>query len=140
MFRTTLDQPARELLARLAFNGDPSTRTQADQAVGGTLNVWHPGTPKISVDKRAGCFIRRMQPDHAPHPCYLWHLIGNIAKTYCAVFSTGCRSQTIMARSTTNPGFNLWMALNPTVHALREQSDESNVEAYLAPLSALGPS
>mgnify|MGYP004227375203 CR=1 FL=1 len=45
-----------------------------------------------------------------------------------------------MARSTTNPGFNLWMALNPTVHALREQSDESNVEAYLAPLSALGPS
>ena len=96
------------------FNGDPSTRTQADQAVGGTLNVWHPGTPKISVDKRAGCFIRRMQPDHAPHPCYLWHLIGNIAKTYCAVFSTGCRSQTITAWSTPNPGFNLWMALNPT--------------------------
>lgn len=55
-----------------------------------------------------------MQPDHAPHPCYLLHLIGNIAKTYCAVFSTGCRFQTIMAWSTPNPGFNLWMALNPT--------------------------
>jgi len=65
LFRASLDQPTRELFARTAFNGDPSSRKQADQAVEGTLNVRHPRTRKVSVDKRASCFARRMQPGHA---------------------------------------------------------------------------
>ncbi len=136
---SALDPPTRTLAAEALFDGDPSTRAQADHAIATALRFRDAGVRKLSVKKRIGYLVRVVRPDN------------ELASSLLMALHLGCRQPLLgtfldelqiphehgLIASGHEVGPVPAETLEPAVGKLRERFDQAEVELYLASLLAL---
>ena len=136
-----LDAPTRAQAAAALFEGDPSLRGQAHQAIAAALRFRVAGVRKLSVGKRIDYLARVVRPEHELASSLLMALhLGRrqaLLRRFLDLLEIPNEDGLIDADHELGPIDAA--ALAPAVTGLREQFHAEEVELYLASLLALDP-
>jgi hypothetical protein len=136
-----LDAPTRVQAAEALFEGDPSLRGQAHQAIAAALRFRVAGVRKLSVGKRIDYLARVVRPEHELASSLLMALhLGRrqaLLRRFLDLLAIPNEDGLIDADHELGPIDAA--ALAPAVTGLREQFHAEEVELYLASLLALDP-
>ena len=136
-----LDPRTRALAARALFDGDRSTRDQANHAIALALRFRDAGVRKLSVDRRVDYLARVVRPDEALASSLLMalHLVCRQALLVSFLDELQIPNQDGLISEDYELGPVGADVLEPAVVRLREHHDSAEVEVYLASLLALDP-
>ena len=136
-----LDGPTRVQAAEALFEGDPSLRGQAHQAIAAALRFRVAGVRKLSVGKRIDYLARVVRPEHELASSLLMALhLGRrqaLLSSFLDLLEIPNEDGLIDADYELGPIDAERLA--PAIVGLREQFDGAEVELYLASLLALDP-
>ena len=138
---SALDQPTRVQAAEALFEGDPSLRGQAHEAIAAALRFRVGGVRKLSVGKRVDYLARVVRPEHELASSLLMALhLGrrqDLLRSFLDELSIPNEDGLIDGEH--ELGAVEAAALGSAVAAVRTRFDATEVDLYMASLLALDP-
>lgn len=138
---SALDQPTRVQAAEALFEGDPSLRGQAHQAIAAALRFRVAGVRKLSVGKRVDYLSRVVRPEHELASSLLMALHLGRRQDLLRSFLDQLQipNEDGLIDGEHELGAVDAEALAPAVEALRARFDVTEVDLYMTSLLALDP-